>query len=49
MSGDQGLLGQREGRTSAAVIDWLAEQSEQFRAGVQFVAIDPAEPVTNFV
>ncbi len=42
VSGDQGLLGQREGRTSAAVIDWLAEQSEQFRAGVQFVAIDPA-------
>jgi transposase len=42
LSGDQGLLGQREGRTGAAVIDWLAEQSEQFRAGIEFVAIDPA-------
>jgi transposase len=42
LSGDQGLLGQREGRTGAAVIGWLAEQSEEFRIGVQFVAIDPA-------
>ena len=31
LSGDQGLLGQREGRTCAAVIDWLSERSEQFR------------------
>ncbi|MGH3596796.1 MAG: ISL3 family transposase, partial [Mycobacterium sp.] len=42
LSGDQGLLGQREGRTGAAVIDWLSERSEEFRAGVEFVAIDPA-------
>ncbi|ULN70469.1 ISL3 family transposase [Mycolicibacterium smegmatis] len=42
LSGDQGLLGQREGRTGAAVVDWLTERSEAFRAGVQFVAIDPA-------
>ncbi len=42
VAGDQGLLGQREGRTSAAVISWLSERSEEFRAGVQFVAIDPA-------
>lgn len=42
LDGDQGLLGQREGRTSAAVIDWLRERSDEFRAGVQFVAIDPA-------
>ncbi|WP_263858023.1 helix-turn-helix domain-containing protein [Mycolicibacterium doricum] len=42
LAGDQGLLGQREGRSSATVIDWLRERSEEFRAGVQFVAIDPA-------
>ncbi len=36
------LLGQREGRTGAAVIDWLAAQSAEFRAAVKFVAIDPA-------
>ena len=42
LAGDQGLLGQREGRTSAAVIDWLSKRSDEFRAGVQFVAIDPA-------
>ncbi|MDT5111258.1 MAG: transposase [Mycobacterium sp.] len=42
LAGSQGLLGQREGRTGAAVIDWLSERSEEFRAGVQFVAIDPA-------
>lgn len=42
LAGDQGLLGQREGRTGAAVIDWLAERSDEFRAGVEFVAIDPA-------
>jgi len=42
LAGAQGLLGQREGRTGAAVIDWLRERSEEFRAGVQFVAIDPA-------
>ena len=42
LAGDQGLLGQREGRTGAAVIDWLSERSDEFRAGVRFVAIDPA-------
>lgn len=42
LAGDQGLLGQREGRTSSAVIDWLAERSPEFREDVQFVAIDPA-------
>ncbi|WP_204805917.1 hypothetical protein [Mycobacterium riyadhense] len=35
-------MGQREGRTGAEVIDWLAAQSEEFRAGGKFVAIDPA-------
>jgi transposase len=42
LAGDQGLLGQREGRTSATVIDWLSQRSDEFRAGVQYVAIDPA-------
>ncbi len=42
LAGEQGLLGQRAGRTSAAVIDWLSKRSDEFRAGVQFVAIDPA-------
>ncbi len=42
LADDQGLLGQREGRTTAAVTSWLAEQSDEFRAGIKFVAIDPA-------
>jgi transposase len=42
LAGDQGLLGQREGRTSQSVVDWLEEQGEQFRDGILFVAIDPA-------
>jgi transposase len=42
LAGEQGLLGQREGRTSAAVIDWLSKRSDEFRAWLQFVAIDPA-------
>jgi transposase len=42
LAGDQGLLGQREGRTSSAVIDWLSERSQEFREAVEFVTIDPA-------
>jgi transposase len=42
LAGDQGLLGQREGRTSQSVVDWLREQSQQFREAILFVAIDPA-------
>ena len=41
LAGNQGLLGQREGRTSATVIDWLTERTPEFRAGIEFVAIDP--------
>ena len=33
-AGDQGLLGQVEGRTGAAVRQWLSEQSEPLRAGI---------------
>lgn len=42
LDGAQGLLGQREGRTSAAVVSWLSEQTPQFREAIEFVAIDPA-------
>ncbi|MGH3556655.1 MAG: ISL3 family transposase [Mycobacterium sp.] len=42
LAGEQGLLGQAEGRTAAAVIDWLAQRSPEFRAGIELVAIDPA-------
>jgi len=42
LADDQGLLGQREGRTGAAVVAWLSERSSQFRAGIEYVAIDPA-------
>jgi transposase len=42
LAGDQGLLGQREGRTSQSVVDWLNEQTPAFREAILFVAIDPA-------
>ena len=42
VAGTQGLLGQREGRSSATVVDWLEEQGPEFCAAIKFVAIDPA-------
>lgn len=42
LAGDQGLLGQVEGRTSACVIAWLQARSPEFRASIRYVAIDPA-------
>lgn len=42
LGGDQGLLGQTEGRTSAAVSAWLSAQSQQFREQVTHVVIDPS-------
>jgi len=42
LAGDQGLLGQRQGRTGAAVVGWLSERIPQFREGIEYVAIDPA-------
>jgi transposase len=42
LAGNQGLLGQVEGRTSACVVDWLQAQTLEFRTGIMFVAIDPA-------
>jgi len=41
ITGDQALLGQVDGRTSAAVQAWLGARTEAFRAGVQVVVIDP--------
>jgi transposase len=42
LAGNQGLLGQREGRSGAAVVAWLSERTAQFRDGIEYVAIDPA-------
>ena len=42
LAGDQGLLGQVEGRTGAAVRQWLSEQSEALRASITHVVIDPS-------
>jgi transposase len=41
ISGGQSLLGQVDGRTRAAVQAWLAARTEEFRAGVEVVVIDP--------
>lgn len=42
LAGDQGLLGQVEGRTSACVVAWLQARTPEFRAAIRYVAIDPA-------
>jgi transposase len=41
ITGEQSLLGQVDGRTSAAVQAWLAARTEAFRAAVEVVVIDP--------
>src|SRR5262249_19146343 len=41
LSGAHGLLGQVDGRTSAAVRGWLSQRSQVWRDAVQVVAIDP--------
>jgi transposase len=41
ISGNQALLGQVDGRTSAAVQAWLAARTDEFRTGVEVVVIDP--------
>ena len=41
ITGEQALLGQVDGRTSAAVQAWLAARTEAFRAGIEVVVIDP--------
>ena len=42
LAGEQGLLGQVEGRTSACVIEWLEARTPEFRQAIRYVAIDPA-------
>ena len=42
LAGDQGLLGQSEGRSGATVVAWLSQRTPQFRQSVTYVAIDPA-------
>jgi transposase len=42
LAGDQGLLGQHEGRSGAAVVTWLKARTPQFRDSVTYVVIDPA-------
>jgi transposase len=42
LAGDQGLLGQAEGRTSGCVVDWLQARTPEFREAIRWVAIDPA-------
>jgi transposase len=41
ITGAQALMGQVDGRTSAAVQAWLGARTEQFRAAVEVVVIDP--------
>ena len=49
LAGDQGLLGQVEGRTGAAVRQWLEAQSEAFRSRVTHVVIDPSAAYASAV
>jgi hypothetical protein len=41
LAGGQGLLGQVDGRTTAAVRGWLEQRSAEFRAALRVVVIDP--------
>jgi transposase len=41
LAGGQGLLGQVDGRTTAAVRGWLEQRSPEFRDRVEVVVIDP--------
>lgn len=41
LTGEQALLGQVDGRTSAAVAAWLAQRSPEFRDAIDVVVIDP--------
>lgn len=42
LSGNQGILGQAEGRTTKTVVDWLYARTPEFREAIEYVAIDPA-------
>jgi len=41
LAGEQGLLGQVEGRSSASVVAWLLDRDPEWRSQVRWVAIDP--------
>jgi len=41
ITGGQALLGQVDGRTSAAVAAWLNARTDEFRAAIEVVVIDP--------
>jgi hypothetical protein len=43
------LLGLAPGRSGACVSDWLGEQSQEFRDGIELVVIDPSAPYASGV
>ncbi|AWK76263.1 hypothetical protein CBI38_32870 (plasmid) [Rhodococcus oxybenzonivorans] len=43
LSGNQGLLGQKEGRTTPAVITWLKERTPEFREAIEYAAAVPTD------
>ena len=45
--GPGSLLGLAPGRSGGCVRDWLGEQTEQFRAAVEIVIIDPSAPYAS--
>ena len=47
VDGPGSLLGLAPGRTGGCVRDWLGEQSEEFRAAIQLVVIDPSAPYAS--
>jgi transposase len=49
LEGNQGLLGQVTGRTSAAVVAWLNARDQAWREAIEVVAIDPAAPYRSAV
>src|SRR5205807_2132130 len=44
ITGNQGLLGQIEGRDATGVAAWLKSQAQDWRAAVRYVAIDMCAP-----
>ena len=43
------LLGLVPGRSGACVVDWLGQQSQEFRDGIELVVIDPSAPYASGV
>ncbi len=44
-----GLLGLTPGRSGAAVEGWLSQQSAEWRAGIEVVALDPSAPFASAI